>query len=401
MVKKLFFGTLIVLVAGAVTLSQWQPKALQKKIVDIIAQKVADTTPYEFTVESVSGNFFRYFTLHNVRIKPKGSPVELASLGALQLGLRWRALLHKEIVVNKIVIENPVIRLTLDRDKKLVLPAMPATPKKKSPMLFFVERLEIGDGRLILRNESVRPASTLTIEPIEASLSLSPKSVTISSVKVGLAPGELDAKGKVKLSQPLDVMLRAQTKRFPIHVLWSALRRPPGPVRLTHSGTWDIHGQGAVWKIKTSGSLDGSRLRVEAAVDLQGPYRADIQLEPLALRNVWQTPMTERMGALSASITVSAPSLASKAVTASGRVRLDPQRMKGTRPPTVEARLDLERGRGEALVKATAEGLQAATTSSVDLISMETDTAFQLSLANMRGLSQWAPALSAAGGTVV
>src|SRR5438105_51989 len=96
----------------------WQPAALQRKVITIVAAKVAETTPYRLTVQDVSGNFFTHFALNGIRVRAENDENDLVAAKDLKIGVSWLALLQKKVVVDHVLLDQPVIRLRMDKNRR-------------------------------------------------------------------------------------------------------------------------------------------------------------------------------------------------------------------------------------------------------------------------------------------
>jgi autotransporter translocation and assembly factor TamB len=385
--------------AFTLTGAAWMPGKIQTAIVDRLLEKINKTTPYQVRIDSASGDFIRHIVLNGVHISARGESTELVQASVLDLSIKWTNLLHKRLELRSLKLIAPTLHLTLGSDGQVQWPKSSQAPEDDSSFAFYINHIEVTQGKVVFLNQSTDKERRLTLTSVELAAGLSPERIDIQKLSVALERGNAVISGQVNRKEMNALALNLQTSEFPIHRALGAVMAVPAPLRLTHSGRWTISGDRRAWNVRTQGTLDGASLTATVRTNKEG-YSTQVQLSPLALRTLWRDPNAGRMGVLSASFTATSPQWTSSAVDASGVFRIVQPSSGVIQAPVAQGRVQLARGRGTLAMNVSAQGLAASATAELNLAAKDLDGLFNVELENFEGLAEWAPALKDAQGAL-
>lgn len=392
MVKKLLLGIFLLVLVGVGVILIFQPRALQQRVVHFATERLALSTPYRLYVGDVSGNFFTYFTLHDVRLSGEGMTEDLLQAESLGVGLVWRALLQRRIEVSTIAFEKPSVRLVVGPDHKLQLPESKKKESSATALPLRIEHFTITGGRLTLINQGVYPDTRLVFEPITLKASADFPRIDLQELAVGLKSGRLESQGHLLLTTPPSADLSVETVQWPFQELLKMAMTPPELLRLTHSGQLQLQWDDGHLKIKSRGTLEGSSLRLEGQVAKGAPSRFQLDLSPLAVNRVWRDPRLVAAGTLSAHLEGAVYDPKRRDVDVTGDVTVSRKEGETESPQTGALHVALSHGRGPVKMTMLAEGFQAFATAQVDLPAQSVDSQFSLAISSFTGLAEWFPA---------
>ena len=252
----------------------WQPEALQRKVVAVLSDQIAQTTPYRLQVHDVTGNFFTHFSLNDVRVRTEGDSQDWLQVRTLKIGISWLALLHKKIEVNHLTFDAPEARLIFP------IPSLKKGNAKggveKAPWLVSVDLITMNDGRLILTSKLVNPAAELQMIHMNLQARMTPLDISIVHFKTNVKGGTIQLSGHAGWAGPLSADVNLSLQDVPLHRLAETAFPVPKALTLMHSGEWSVQGSGEEWSLQEKGTLDGSPLAVKTRFTRHGAYEAQI-----------------------------------------------------------------------------------------------------------------------------
>ncbi len=378
----------------------WKPDGLKKNIVEALISHVEKTTPYRIDVQSVSGNFFKVFTLNGVKVRAEGIEQDLMTIQSVQVDLRWKSVIQKKIDIQSVIFENPVLKLRIGKNKKLELPEFTKDRNEEGEPDWNIERIELRKGQILITNRSVQPAQEIDIKTVDLEGRLLPERLEIRNVRAALGAGGLQGTGEIVFGEIKTVDLALRASAFPLQQLYKLQGKPPQPLRLGYSGEMKIQMSSDVWKLASRGRLEDAPLTASMEGSSKGMKDVRLGLESASMKRLWAEPLTDDPGVLSVSLKGSNTHPGYQRMTAHGQARLA-RATAGPRPAqSANVTVDLTEGRGPMLATVQSEGLKGSASAKLDLPGESSQGEFTLMLSSFTGLAEFASALVNAQGIV-
>jgi len=250
MLKRILIATGCLLLSGSLLLLIWQPDAAKKALFDHVARTMTMSTPYELTVDRVSGNIFTGFSLHGLRLHSRSNQAELLRAPTVGVGVSWVALFHKTITLQ---------HLTCDK--------------------------------LTLFNPSSSPARELILCDIDLRLRINVARVDINSLQMRMDEGRARLHGWLQRGAIPSGELELADENIPVHKILAFMQPVPSTLRLVHSGQWIIRDASGTIHAVMDGRLARAPVSLRGVWDQKNSYyRADLQWTQASLYDVWEDP---------------------------------------------------------------------------------------------------------------
>lgn len=365
--------------------------SLQNWVVDQVADRATRNTPYLFSVGGVEGNLLKEFSLVNVQLRARDQNENFVEAKRVRMALRWKALLQKRLEIDRLVVEEPIVRLTWSKEHRWVVPVSP--PSKKSPAALPLEipSLIIKSGQVRMRSEATNPVSRITVARVDANAQLVDHQLEIRTIAAAVEAGTLVGSGKVRWGEHWKTILQLTTQAFPLEQLVCFSVLPPDLLRLTQTGRWDVLLDPRNIRVRSQGRLVDVPMTLAYDRPQGGTAKLQLSLDAAPVRALWRDPRLSAVGNLSINLSAIFPKGLPKEADIQGVVLLRRRGVSGL-GQVVSSRLDIQRGRGPMVVSIRSDGIAADATAQVDIAAQTIESDFALQVSSFMGVAEWIPA---------
>lgn len=124
---------------------------LHRNLLAIIIQAARKSSGAEITIRNYAVRWIPLrVTLEGVVVRgTEENPAEpLANLPQIEIGIGWRALLHKRVDLTELVLDNPAVNVVVDQRGRSNLPAIPASTPSASKFQVSINHAAVRNGEL-------------------------------------------------------------------------------------------------------------------------------------------------------------------------------------------------------------------------------------------------------------
>ncbi len=290
MLKRWWIAGIGIVMLGPLLLLAW-PNALKALIVQHVAKKVSETTPYELTIGSISVNLFSGIKLHNLRLGIKRDHQEVLRAPQIRLGLDIWALLHKSVRITRLDVQDPTAHLIIDENKQILWPMIPTASRSTPGLQVDIAEMTLEGGQLILVNQSASPERQLIFHDVDLNARISAQEVDVDRLQWEVDSGRVHVKGRLVRQPTVSSEWEAEDVDVPVDKFLSVAGSGFAPFPCLHSGEWKVtteegkiavHMDGRLLKgpISFEGLWRGNRLeRAEMAWKRPGLASAVVHLQ--------------------------------------------------------------------------------------------------------------------------
>ncbi len=213
-------------------------------------------TPYELRIGAAQVRLPDGFALEDVSVREKKSVKPLLHLKELQVRLRLRSLLKRELIIENVTLVGP--SLVIDTS------APSTSPNKKGSTglgaLKEIRHFDIRDARLLLKGETEMP---LELSSISASGALEGDQLKLDAYSLALDSQTLTGNANVSISSSPVFDVHFVADRVSADRIARRFSTLPVHVQLIYTGDGRIRGNSAQWAVTSQGALAGGSVAIE------------------------------------------------------------------------------------------------------------------------------------------
>ncbi len=213
-------------------------------------------TPYELRIGDAQIRLPDGFALEDVSVREKKSVKPLLHLKELQVRLRLRSLLKRELVIENVTLIGPALVVDASTPS--------SSPNKKGSTglgaLKEIRHFDIRDARLLLKGETDIP---LDLSSISASGTLEGDQLKLDAYSLALDSQTLTGNANVSISSSPVFDVHFVADRVSADRIARRFSTLPDYVKLIYTGDGRIRGNPAQWAVTSQGSLAGGSVAIE------------------------------------------------------------------------------------------------------------------------------------------